>query len=510
MPEGVPSWLPRPLAALVGEVVSAGLGPTAVLGLAATAAIALGSSAPGSPFALDQSGAWFFGTGVSAGGPGSLFAQLAVYGGVALLVKVWFDLVRTLRSRPLDSVRPLAILFALWVIPLVVGPPLFSRDVYSYAAQGDMLTHGISPYHYGPAVLGSNAYVTPVDPFWGNAPAPYGPLFLGLAAWLTFLTAHQELFTVASLRLLEVGGVALAGVFVPRLARGRGREPTSAFALAILNPLTLLGLVASAHNDALMAGLLVAGLAVAEQGRPLAGIVLCTLATAVKAPAALGVAYIAWEWAAGGIDWGARTRRLLAAGASAAALMEVLGLVTRLGWGWVLSLGTPGAVRSVITPLTDVSFLGIHVIRAVNVGPDLATLLTATRALGLLVAAVICVRLLLTRRRLGALASLGISLVVLVALGPAVQTWYLAWGMVVLAAVVTRRWWGVFVWVSILAAAVTIPDVQSVVSTVLGDATGLLICGGILLVCKEDAAARVRRAVGRLASPLRLAWSPSR
>lgn len=496
------------LASLYAEVVDAGLGPTAVLGLAGTAAIALGSSLPGSPFALDQTEAWFFGTGPSAGGPGNIFGQLAVYGGVALLVKVWFDLVRALREHPLSSVRPLAVVFALWVLPLLLAPPLFSRDVYSYAAQGDMVTHGISPYHYGPDVLGANAYVTPVDPFWGNSPAPYGPLFLGLAGLITFMTGHQELFTVAALRLLSVAGVALAGVFLPQLARGQGRSPSLAFALAILNPLTLLGLIASAHNDALMAGLLVAGLAVAQRGRPVAGIVLCTLATGIKSPAALGVAYIAWEWVTERLDWGTRIRRFVASGLVAIGVMEVLGLVTRLGWGWLGTSSTPGAVRSVITPLTDVSFLGIQLIRAVNVGPDLSTLLTAVRALGLLVAAVICIRLLLTRHRLGPLPSLALSLLVLVALGPAIQTWYLTWGMVVLAAVVAGRWWGLFVWLSILAAAITIPDVQSLVSTVLGDATGVVLCLGAVLMGRESTANRVRQLVAKLAGGRRLSWSP--
>jgi alpha-1,6-mannosyltransferase len=502
--------LPLLVSTLRAEVVEAGLGSTAMLGLAGTAAIALGSSQPGSPFALNQTGAWFFGTGPSTGGPGSIFAQLAVYGGAALLVKVWFDLVRALRQRPLSSIRPLAVIFCLWVLPLLLAPPLFSRDVYSYAAQGDMLTHGINPYHYGPAVLGSNSYVTPVDPFWGNSPAPYGPLFIGLAGLLTFMTAHQELFTVAALRLLSVGGVALAGVFVPELARRQGRNPSSAFALAILNPLTLFGLIASAHNDALMAGLLVAGLAMAKRGRPVAGIVLCTLATGIKSPAALGIAYIAWEWMTATADWRTRIRRVLVSGVVALGVMEVLSLVTGLGWGWVATLSTPGAVRSVITPLTDVSFLGIQLIRIVNIGPDLTTLLTVVRALGFLVAAVICVRLLLTRHRLGLLPSLALSLLVVVVLGPTIQTWYLTWGMMILAAVVVGRWWGLFVWLSILAAAVTIPDVQSFISTVLGDATGLVLCGAAVVMGREASANWVRQRLVGAPFARRLAWSPGR
>ena len=61
---------------------------------------------------------------------------------------------------------------------MLVVAPIFSRDVYSYAAQGAMMSYHINPYHYGPFTLGAGPYVNPVDPLWLNTPAPYGPLFL--------------------------------------------------------------------------------------------------------------------------------------------------------------------------------------------------------------------------------------------------------------------------------------------------------------------------------------------
>ena len=63
-------------------------------------------------------------------------------------------------------------------MPLLLAPPLFSRDIYSYAAQGEMMSHHISPYHYGPGVLGAAPSVTLVDHLWLNTPVPYGPLFM--------------------------------------------------------------------------------------------------------------------------------------------------------------------------------------------------------------------------------------------------------------------------------------------------------------------------------------------
>ena len=101
---------------------------------------------------------------------------VAVYGGMILFVRVWLGLFQTLRARPGVPIRPLAYMLALWILPLLVVAPLFSRDVFSYAAQGEMMSHHINPYHYGPGTLGSGPYVNGVDPLWANTPAPYGPL----------------------------------------------------------------------------------------------------------------------------------------------------------------------------------------------------------------------------------------------------------------------------------------------------------------------------------------------
>ena len=109
---------------------------------------------------------------------------VAVYGGMILFVRVWFGLYQTLRARPGVPIRPLAYMLALWILPLLAVAPLFSRDVFSYAAQGEMMSHHINPYHYGPGTLGSGPYVVGGRSACGsNTPAPYGPLFLMLAGW---------------------------------------------------------------------------------------------------------------------------------------------------------------------------------------------------------------------------------------------------------------------------------------------------------------------------------------
>ncbi len=284
----------------------------ALLGLLAVVSICVGASLPSSPFKLEMGGTWFFGEATWPSTSLMLPGVVAVYGGMVLFVRVWFGLFQTLRVRPGVPIRQLAYMLALWLVPLMVVAPLFSRDVFSYAAQGEMMSHSINPYHYGPGTLGSGPYVSGVDPLWLNTPAPYGPLFVMLAGWSASLSLHHALVTVVLLRLESVAGVALIAYCIPKLARSFGRDPGPAFVLAVLNPLTLLALVGGAHNDSIMVGLLLAGITAARSFHPVWGLVLCALAASIKVPAAIGIVYVAWDWAGPFADWRRRARMFVA------------------------------------------------------------------------------------------------------------------------------------------------------------------------------------------------------
>ncbi len=183
-------------------------------------------------------------------------------------MRVWWAMIRLYRSRRGVPVRTMMGVFTLWALPVMVIAPLFSRDAYSYAAQGEMVSHHMNPYLYGPFELGNNSYTAPVDPLWGNAPAPYGPMFLQLDGFFARITFHNELATIVLLRLLALVGVLLIAACVPRLARLYHRDGAELFTLMVLNPVTIFHLIGGAHNDALMLGLLVAGLTMAKEKRP--------------------------------------------------------------------------------------------------------------------------------------------------------------------------------------------------------------------------------------------------
>jgi len=453
----------------------------AILGFVAITAISVGSVQQRSPFALKLPGAWFFGVPATGSGSphGLFFGLVAVYGGLLLLMRVWYGLARSLAQVPGVPVRKLAIVAGAWMVPLLVAPPLFSRDVYSYAAQGEMMSHHISPYVYGPGVLGAGPYVSLVDKLWINAPAPYGPLFLKVDGALTSLSGHHVLLNVVMLRLLALVGVGLIAVSIPKLARSLGRDPSEAFALAVLNPVTLLHLVGGAHNDALMVGLLVAGITAARLRRPVLGIVLCSLAAAVKAPAALGVVYIAWGWMGPAVPVRDRVRPMVSAALAAAGVMGALSLLSGLGWGWIANLASPGTVRSWVAPATGVGMLFSGVAHSVGIGVPQHVVLSFTRVLGLAVAGGVGLWLLVRSERFGAVRALGVTLLVLVLLGPVVQPWYLSWGLVLLAPVATGKVRSLLITLSIGSAFLGLPGGQELVHDLLSsnplDVAGALV-----------------------------------
>ncbi|MEU3786913.1 polyprenol phosphomannose-dependent alpha 1,6 mannosyltransferase MptB [Streptomyces sp900129855] len=389
-----------------------------VLGLAGTACLALGGETAGALPARELLA------------PSSVHAALGlvgVYCGLVLLTAAWILLGRLVRSADPPTPRALVLVLVVWAAPLLIAPPLFSRDVYSYLAQGAMVDAHLDVYAHGPARLGG-PLADEVAPLWRHTGAPYGPVFLALAGALAGLTRGALSAGLLGMRCVALFGVALMTAALPRLARHCGADPAAALWLGVLNPLVLLHLVAGAHNDAIMLGLLGVGLVAALGRRPVLATVLVTLAALVKAPAALGlVAIVVLQLRAG--------RRpaptLLTTGAAAAATTVAATAVAGTGYGWIGALDTPVSAQN--WALT--SLLG----RATgalleHVGSDLAPLaIPVWHVLGLALTAVALV-VIWWRLRPRPVYALGLSLATVAAFGPAIRPWYALWGLFLIAA----------------------------------------------------------------------------
>lgn len=412
----------------------------ALLGFVAMLLILGSSCFTNSPFKWPLIHTWFFGEpALGAVGTPSLtrliLSIVLMYGGLLLLMRVWLRLAEVMKIHPGASLKSLWWMLLLWATPMIVAPPLFSRDVFSYAAQGEMTAHQLSPYILGPFSLGTNAYVTPVDPLWGNTPAPYGPFFLWIDGTIDRISQHNQLATVVGLRLLEVLAVGMIGYGIALLARGLGRDPGEAFVLSALNPLVLLTIIGGAHNDGIMAAFLVVGVALAVRRHPVWGVFFIACATAIKAPAALGLAFVAWNWMGPKASIRRRIKPILIASLVTAVTISLWTWAAGFGFGWVNNLLSNGTVRSWAAPATGIGMALTNIFHAVGLHSiTLTRVLSITRLCGLLTAVGFTLWLLWRSEDRGWVRSLGLALILFVELGPVVQPWYLAWGLILLAA----------------------------------------------------------------------------
>jgi len=395
----------------------------------------------------------------------AFFGGLTMGVGIALLLGAWLTLGLFLRrGAPL---RPLFRCTIAWSVPMLIGPPLFSRDVYSYAAQGLMVRDHIDPYHHGPAALGSSHFLAPVSPIWMHTASPYGPLFLRLAAIAVHVAGGSIVAAALVLRSYEVLGVVLIAVSLPKLASAVGKDPARAVWLGVLNPLVLFHFIGGAHNDALMVGLLVAGLAAASNDRPLLGVLLCTLGATIKAPAAIAVVFIAVT-AVRALPAGRRLRASLEYAGVSAGIFAGITAITGMSWGWISALSVPGTNRSLLTPTTFVA----HWLS--EPFGHYESILSLTRGLGQLCGLIGIAYLLWRAPRIGMARACGLALALLVAFGPIVLPWYALWGIVVLGAVGRRIERGFAIFASIILLCMVEPSGSSMPDSVLMGAVVVL------------------------------------
>ena len=464
---------------------------TAFLGALGTCGIVIGSVLGGQSFETHLPGAWFFGMpGGALGWMGTdsslppVISLALVFGGLILLTRVWLGFLRVLKANEGFPVKRVVLVVLVWAVPLLVAPPLFSRDVYTYAAQGEMVSHHINPYSYGPSVLGATPFNTMADTVWSNSESPYGPTFLSLDGVIDQASGHQELADLVLLRLLEVAGIALMVAATPTLARSLKRDPAHAVLLGAGSPLVLLSLLAGDHNDAMMVGLLMAGLAVAKRFGTVPGVMLCALAAGVKSPALLGVLFLGWVWPGPHAPVRRRVGHTALAGLIALGTLEAMALISGTGWGWVRTTTTADASFTGVTPVNVVARGASILSHIVQVPLSTMDFRPVFSVLGLLIALYVGYRMLLRSPRDGVVRCLGITLLVLALLGPIVWAWYVTWGLVVLAPAASGRLRTALIFISTFWAFAGVTSVHNVYIRLLHTfvLTDLLLVAGLLAV----------------------------
>jgi hypothetical protein len=353
--------------------------------------------------------------------------------GTALLISAWW-----FGRHVLPSTRWALLTAGLWLLPVLPFLPLGSADVYSYACQGYVQYAGGDPYAVGVQDFGC-PWLDSVASSWRDSPAPYGPLFLILAAGVVGLAGDSLAGVVAGLRIIALAGVALTAAGLPLLARRAGRDPAKAVWLVLACPLVLIHLVAGAHNDALMIGLIVAGLAlVAVRPSPawlVAGGTVLGLAVAVKATAIVVLPFAVLAAMPPQTRLRALWRPAAAIAGGVVLAIGVLSLLSGRGFGWVAGLVRSGDSVTWGSPSTAV---GLSVQFVAGLLGGAADAVPVTRALGIVLLAVVLALLWWRARLGGALPGAGLALAATVLCAPVFHPWYATWPLAVLAATGVR------------------------------------------------------------------------
>ncbi|MFC4602162.1 alpha-(1-_6)-mannopyranosyltransferase A [Rhodococcus kronopolitis] len=383
-------------------------------------------------------------------GHGLVLSTVVVWVGVLLMIAAWVRLGRCVLGDRV-SVRELMMVVPAWTAPMLLAVPMFSRDAYSYLAQGALLRDGFDPYAVGP-VANPGVLLDNVSNVWTTTTAPYGPIALLLGQGITSITGDNVVAGTMLLRLTMLPGLVLMMWALPRLARQLGGNPAVALWLAVLNPLVLIHLIGGVHNELLMVGLMTAGITLVLDRRHVAGIAVVSLGVAVKAMAGVALPFLVWIWiiherdrakAEGREPAGPIALFVRTAGAGFAVFLGVFAtasMVAGVGIGWLTALSGSAKIinwLSLPTILAHVVTVSTSWLTGLTQAPvlEVTRMLCAIALVGILV--YVWWRFRTTPRQ--AVLGILVALVAIVVLSPAALPWYYSWPLAIAAGFAMSR-----------------------------------------------------------------------
>ena len=254
--------------------------------------VSLVAATPASPFhpVLPEQG----------GGPIGLLAHLIwldriprgwlIALGVVAMASAGIAFLLVLRACELGiiSLRTVAILTIAYAVVILLLPLLLSRDVFSYAYYGRIVSrYGGNPYANTPSNYPAADISKYVWPGWRSTPSVYGAVFVWVSAAITSMF-HSLTQTIFAFRALAVGAMLGSVWFVAKLVQ-QVRPSKTAYAVAFigLNPVVLFHTLGGGHVDALVMLSLAAAAYLAATKRELPATAALTLGALVKVSAAV-------------------------------------------------------------------------------------------------------------------------------------------------------------------------------------------------------------------------------
>ncbi len=225
--------------------------------------------------------------GVMVSRSGSWRDEPWLFAGCALLMGAVFLLgLALVRSRSIPRSGVVWILTVGVLLNLLSTGLWHSDDVHRYVIESRQILAGQNPYAVPPAAPEARALVSPAVYDQINHPemtAIYPPVSLIAEAGVQAVLPGLSGFTVAAC------ATSLLAIALALLLMRRHGLPSALILAVAWNPVLPLFASGEAHNDILMAVLLLAALLLATHGRMAAAVVTATLAALVKPFAALAL-----------------------------------------------------------------------------------------------------------------------------------------------------------------------------------------------------------------------------
>ncbi len=365
---------------------------------------------------------------------GSLIARSLVLIGLAVLLQAWLLIGSDLFHRDAWPVRQLQWVLLMWIVPLIVAPPLFSRDVYSYYAQGRLFETGADPTTTGVGNL-PGWFDIGADPMWTESPTPYGPSFLMVERTISSIAHPNAYLAGIFFRLASLVGVAFMAIYLPKLAKAYHIEDSTALWIGVLNPLVLMHFVSGAHNDAIMVGLIVFALYLGTCQQCLWSAAIIGFAATVKPIGLLALPFVGLQFAGIGASWWAKIKAWLLTGLAAGIAIICVYLVVGSGYGVVsAAFGTPGSVLTWLSPTTAIGQIIGGVTTFFGYTIDAYSVIDVIHALGTLLSLAVIIWLIVTSNQRTPLRGVALAFGALVTFGPVIHPWYVLWALPLFAA----------------------------------------------------------------------------
>ncbi|MBI4553088.1 MAG: hypothetical protein HY710_12560 [Candidatus Latescibacteria bacterium] len=166
----------------------------------------------------------------------------------------------------------------LFRVTLLFSPPTLSDDLYRYVWDGRTQNHGINPYRYPPNAPELAGLRDAYYPGINNKPIPtvYPPLMEIVFRGVDRI-AHTPMAMKVVFVLCDLGVIVLLGLLLRT-----HHLPIVRMVIYAWNPLVLVEVAGSGHNDPLAVGLMLAALLALTAGRPILSVVSLALSVVSK------------------------------------------------------------------------------------------------------------------------------------------------------------------------------------------------------------------------------------